>query len=451
MTNWQLLEAIGLLDDETIRDAEQEPAPRAKPLSTPRAKRLTRQLTAIAACICLLFGGTLLAQMGGWGMKAADSAPVDGVGTEEPGGGMSPTMALTSITEPSRHDTTAALTTAGAAAEATANSTTHPPYTTTRPPYTTTTAWTYATTTAATTGVTPTHENTDEQRPDIIVPAEGLLVFEEDFNGYADTELTADISSILAWTKLAAGVNGMDSESDVAFAIRGGRLYFDNYDTAEDTFGGGRLSRGKDSYYTIDLLNDDYMKAVVMLRYTLEYDLEYTNAADADGYAALITEISADRQCYTGFFFRINGTAQHRCYFYGSWKAFSVYDPATDMNPAADDPTGAEGTPLVKKLLGLELADVAAKQNFAGVRVTIRLQWDPEWGHRVYMKTADMASFIQVSDPTFLDDGPMYIGWKGYAVGLKIGGAVEGYLDRIRIWTGWSDSPSDQWYQPVTR
>ena len=62
MTNMQLLEAIGMLDDETILDAEQEPARRAAVLSTPRGKRLARQITALAACVCLLFGGALVAQ-----------------------------------------------------------------------------------------------------------------------------------------------------------------------------------------------------------------------------------------------------------------------------------------------------------------------------------------------------------------------------------------------------
>jgi len=443
MTNMQLLEAIGMLDDETILDAEQEPARRAAVLSTPRGKRLARQITALAACACLLFGGALVAQMGGWGSsKDPGEPPPDGTDIG----------VVTTTTAPCEPERTTAAATTAPVAEGTV--TTTAVYTTTaattRPATTTTTVW--VTTKPATPAATTTRmTSTAESSPEVSAPSAGLWVYSEDFNGYADTGLTTDISSILGWHKLTSAEHGVYSESDVAFAIRDGRLYFDNHDTAEDTYGDGTLTRGKDGYYAIDLLNDDYMRPVVTGKYTLQYDLEYTAAATVSRYAALITELSSDGQCYNSFHLRIGGLANHQCHFYGSWKTYSAYDPATDLNPAADDPTGAEGTPLVKKLLGLDLGETAEKQNFAGVKVTVRLQWDPEMGHHVYMKTADMAEFIKVSEPSRQADGPMYVGWDGWAVGLKIGGAVEGYLDNIRIWCGWGDEPSadGEWYQPV--
>ena len=52
MTNMQLLEAIGMLDEETILDAEQVSVKKAVVLSAPR-KRLMRQITALAACAWL--------------------------------------------------------------------------------------------------------------------------------------------------------------------------------------------------------------------------------------------------------------------------------------------------------------------------------------------------------------------------------------------------------------
>lgn len=461
MTNMQLLEAIGMLDEETILDAEQVSVKKAVVLSAPR-KRLMRQITALAACACLLFGGAVLAHVGGWG-QATDGATSPGA---EPsltaaGNGEMTTAGVTTPSQDAAGDKAEApatsTTTMGLSSELAAASTKAPTAeATTTAVYTTTTAVTYTTTTrpvttttraTTTAAATTTRENTSAM-PGISVPAEGLLVYSEDFNGYSDTALSLDTLNALGWTKLTVADDKAYSESDVAFALRDGRLYFDNYDTAGDSFGDGTLTRGKDAYYAIGQLNDDYMKPIVAGRYTLEYDLEYTGAASVSRYAALITELSSDGQCYNSFHLRIGGLANHQCHFYGSWKNFSTYDPATDLNPAADDPTGAKGTPLVKKLLGLDLGDVADKQNLAGVRVTIRLQWDPECGHHVYMKTADMTEFIKVSEPTFRDDGIMYIGWEGWAVGLKIGGAVEGYIDNIRIWTGWGDAPSDQRYQP---
>ncbi len=436
MTNMQLLEAIGMLDDETILDAEQESVRRASVLSTPHGTRLVRQNTALAACVCLLFGGALAAQMGGWG-KAKDSDvssepsdPMTSVPTAD--GDMTVTTTFAQ-----GHEGVFATTTTAQSSKADAIYTTTMAYTTTA-----------ATSTAATTTRVTTTAGAADPATEIAVPAEGLLVYSEDFNGYSDTELSLGTPDALGWTKLTVAEDTAYSESDVAFALRDGRLYFDNYDTAGDTFGDGTLTRGQDAYFAIPLLNDRYMEPVVAGKYTLEYDLEYSGAANVSRYAVLITELSADRQCYNSFHLRIGGLANHQCRFYGSWKTYSAYDPATDLNPSADDPTGAEGAPLVKKLLGLELGEVAEKQNMAGVRVTIRLCWDPAMGHHVYMKTADMESFVKVSEPSVKADGIMYLGWRGYAVALKIGGAVDGYIDNIRIWTGWGNAPSDRWYQP---
>ena len=445
MTNMQLLEAIGMLDEEIILDAEKETA---APRPTVLSQRWVRRVAALAASVCLLFGGVIVAQMGGLRIGKSDAA-------EEP--------AYTGAAGDSWIGTTAAATTAGlwtgepqssgeldGATEATVPATTQV-YTTTTTPHvyaTTTTAWT---TTQAAPTTTKASTETTSVTPGVVVPSADLWVYSEDFNGYADTGLTTDISDILNWHQLTVAGDHAYSESDVAFAIRDGRLYFDNYDTAEDSFGDGTLSRGKDGYYAIDLLNDAYMKYIVAGKYTLQYDLEYTAAANVSRYAALITELSADRQCYNSFHLRIGGLADHQCHFYGAWKTYSAYDPATDLNPSADDPTGAEGTPLVKKLLGLDIAEVAERQNLAGVRLTVRLQWDAELGHHVYLKTADMAEFVKVSEPNLQAEAPKYVGWQGWAVGLKIGGAVEGYLDNIRIWCGWGDEPSAdaKWYQPV--
>lgn len=471
MTNMQLLEAIGMLDDETILDAEQEPVRRATILPTPRVKRLTRQITALAACACLLFGGALLAQVGGWSNSAEDSMPgVNGAGTFAPEGvtptgapsydapiGEATVAATTAgmVTEdPSTpqytttgvHATTTTFVTPEAEGSMTAAVSTTAAPSTTRPPYTTTTA--AATTVPMTTTTAGTH-----LVPEIIVPESSLMVYAEDFNSYADTALSLDTLDLLGWTKLTVAGDKAYSESDVAFAICDGRLYFDNHDTTADTFGDGTLTRGKDAYYAIDLLDDEYMHPVVTGKYTMQYDIEYVGAADVRRYAALITEFSADRQCYNSFHLRIGGLANHQCHFYGSWKTFSSEDPAIDLNPSADDPTGAKGTPLLTKLLGLHYAEYADQMNLAGRGVTVRLQWDPEMGHHVYLKTADMTEFVKVSAPIPRDkvqegDAPMFIGWRGWAVGLKIGGAVEGYLDNIRIWTGWGDAPTDEWYQP---
>ena len=80
--------------------------------------------------------------------------------------------------------------------------------------------------------------------------------------------------------------------------------------------------------------------------------------------------------------------------------------------------------------------------NMLNVPVTIRLQWYPEMGHHVYMKTAEMNGFVKVSEPSVKADGPMYIGRDGYGVGLKIGAGTAGYIDNILFRCGWGDAPT---------
>lgn len=438
MTNLQLLEAIGMIDEETVLDAEQ---PVAKVLPAPR-RRLVRQITAVAACVCLLFGGALAVQMGGWNAKsgsAENNAYSDGTPTwaGQPGGttvvpaeGMEddgvaeaePTVAAT--TAPKGEEYTSA---AGAATSAGA--------------YTTTTMGiTQAvTTTAASYEATETTENA--ATPEVSSPADGLIVYREDFNGSADTENSEAALVAAGMKRLTVAEDGVYRETNAAFAMRGGRLYFDNITPA---------GSGDDGYYAITQLDDSYMRPIVSGKYTLQYDLEYTDAVNTERYAAIITELSEDGKHYNSFHLRIGGKANHQSHYYGLWKTYSAYDPATDLNPSAADPTGAEGTPLVKKLLGLDIAQVSEKMNFQNVKVTIRLCWDPEMGHHVYMKTDAMPEFVKVSEPSIMADGPMYLGWDGCSVALKLGAGVAGYIDNIHIWVGWGEEPTAdaRWYQP---
>ena len=437
MTNMQLLEAIGMLDEQTVLDAEK---PVAKILPAPRA-RMIRQISAIAACVCLLFGGALALQMGGMRTKSEEpAAPADGTPTLAAG-------TMSSVADLAENPTgdEPNMTTVAATTEATTAATY---VTTTTAAWTTTTGGGYHTTkrdepNVTTAGATSqTGFPATEAAPEVSVPKEGLNVYYERFDTPADTEDTAAALQAAGMSRLTVASNGVYSETNAAFALRDGRLYFDNI-TPEGS--------GSDGYYCMDALRDrSLMNRINMGKYTLQYDLEYVNAANVSRYAVIITELSEDGQCYNSFHLRIGGLANHQCHFYGNWKTFSAYDPATDLNPSADDPTGAEGTPLISKLLGLDIAQVSEQMNLKNVRLTVRLQWDPEMGHHVYLKTADMADFIKVSAPSVNADGPIYMGWVGWCVALKLGGGIEGYLDNIHIWTGWGEEPSadGEWYQP---
>ena len=325
-------------------------------------------------------------------------------------------------------DTTTAATTAATTTEAT-----------------TTEATTEATTTtkATTTKATTTTEATTAA-PEIEAPKEGLIVFYEDFNSYANNDKTEDALKAIKWTKLTKEKDGVYSESDAEFAIVDGRLYYDNYD-AEALPEGDTRVRGKDSYYQIDMLTNDYMRPVVTGKYTLQYDLEYTDSKNISRYAVIITECSADGQCYNSFHFRIGGYGNNQCHFYGSWKTYDAFDPATDAyaaSTATDAETAAtKGSTIGFKLLG-KYYSADDVHMFKNIPVTIRQQWNPEMGHTCWMKTADMKDFVKVSEPSVNADGPMYLGWDGWAVQFKFGAQIDGYMDNIIIWTGWGEKPA---------
>ena len=333
------------------------------------------------------------------------------------GGGNEPADTTTAAT------TTAATTTAATTTEATT---------------------TEATTTTEKTTTATTTTTTAEPEPEVKIPAEGLIVFYEDFNSYANSTDTEAVLKALKWTKLTKEANGVYNETDGEFAIVDGRLYFDNWD-AEGLPEGDTRVRGTDGYYQIDMLNDEYMMPVVMGKYTLQYDVEYVDSKNISRYAVIITECSADGQCYNSFHFRIGGYGNNQAHFYGSWKTYDAFDPATDLyvaSTATDAETAAtKGTPISFKLLG-KYYNKEDVHMFANIPVTIRQRWNPEMGHSCFMKTNTMTDFVQVSEPSVNADGPMYIGWEGYAVQFKFGATIDGYMDNICIWTGWGEKPA---------
>lgn len=277
-----------------------------------------------------------------------------------------------------------------------------------------------------------------------IIPREGVLMYYEDFNSYENSMDTETVLNTIKWTKLTKDTNGVYSDTDAEFSIVNGRLYYDNYD-AETLGEGDSRVHGKDGYYRIDQLCDDYMLPIINGKYTLQYDLEYTDAKNISRYAAIITECSPNGKAYNSFYLRIGGYANHQIHFYNSWKTYDVFDPTTNLYAASqaknDEEAAIKGTTIVKKLLGIHYDGETLL--FKNVPITIRLQWDPKMGHHVYVKTTDMKDFIKVSTPSINAIGFQYINqWDGAAVQFKLGTTIDGYIDNIAIWTGWGEMPT---------
>ena len=396
MTNMQLLEAIGMLDEQTVLDAEE---PVAKILPAPRA-RMIRQISAIAACVCLLFGGALALQMGGMRTKSEEpAAPADG----------SPTLAagtMSSVAGLAENPTgdEPNMTTVAATTEATTAATY---VTTTTAAWTTTTGGGYHTTKRDEPNVTTAGATSQTGFPATEAAPEGDIpawpVYEQDMNGISNTQDSEQALQAVGLQRLAV----LDREGDATFAVRDGRLYF--------------KQSADESRFVITDLGGDYMESAVDSGYTLQYELEYT-AASTDAFVALITDMRQDGKSLRRFALHAAGTILYDTVDDGLCKP--VYETSSDR---------LQG-------IGADLINV---------RLTVRLQWHPDQGHSVFVKTADMIDFIEIGTAL----GGTHTERDGYAIGLSLGGTVEGYLDNIQIWMGYSDEPSNAGihYAPYTK
>ena len=409
MTNMQLLEAIGLLDERTVLDAEQ---PVAKILPVPRA-RLTRQISAIAACAVLLFGGALALHMGGWHTKSAEpAAPADGSPTYAAGDPESPSLTAATLPPDAMGDM---------------------PATTVEVHYgTTTTAATYATTAAGTTSRAPSTTTTAGGGYHTTKPGEAPAVGTSSYTYQTESPTDEPGGSLPAWpiytqdlddipntqdSELALQSVGLrrlavlEQEGDASFAIRDGRLYF--------------KQSADESRFLITVLGGDYMESAVDSGYTREYELEYTEAS-ADAFASLITDMKQDGRSLRRFALYADGSTCYDTVYEGIRKP--VYE--TDSS-----------------VWGGRLSDVGT--DLTGMRLLVRVQWHPGEGHTVFVRTADMIEFVEIG----MSVGGAHTDRDGYAIGLTLRGAVEGYLDNIRIWTGWADEPSNSGiqYAPYTK
>ena len=399
MTNMQLLEAIGMLDEQTVLDAEQ---PIAKVLPTPRA-RLMRQIAAVAACVCLLFGGALVLQTGGWQTKAEAPAEPGAVNDASPTyASAAGTMTGDGLTGEMIDGSTAAV------AEATTTAAT---YTTTTTAWTTTT-YGHTTTRPATSTTTAEHTTVDGTsisttgapgEPGTEAGPPAWLVYSADMNGIPNTQDSEQALQAVDLKRLAV----LEREGETTFAVRDGRLYF--------------KQSADESRFVFSALAGDYMESAVDSGYTLQYELEYVGAS-ADAFAAVITDMTEDGEGLRRFALRADGS--------------TVCDTVCDgiRKPVYETDAG--------NLSGIGM-------DLTGVRMTVRIQWHPDSGHCVYVKTADMVEFAEVGTAL----GGTHTASDGFAIGLSLCGAVEGYLDNVRLWLGYADEPSNAGihYAPYTK
>lgn len=268
---------------------------------------------------------------------------------------------------------------------------------------------------------------------------DGAMIYYEDFSSYGDVSGAENVAAALKWELLSADDGTAPNGWTAELYIKDGALVVENYSDQIN---------GTDSYAKI--LTDEYMKkAAEYGKYTLQYDVTYTGAANFKRYINIVTEYNADS--YNSFIYRICGYGNNQCYCYGSWY---TYDSTYENDAFAAQKTNTEtNTTIAYKLLGIEsgVAVDEAINNFKDVTVTVRVCRDLKEGCTVYMKTAAMDGFVTVSITDEFSEGCEYIDeLTGRAVCFKAGGKINGRLDNIALWLGFTEMPEDTaiTYQP---
>lgn len=270
----------------------------------------------------------------------------------------------------------------------------------------------------------------ETEPPEIPTPeiADGLMVVNYDFDTLPDTEGNDAVAALLGW-QIRNRSDGALTDNTTVYSIEGGKLKLVNYnDGAID---------GGDSYMLV--AGDDYMKPAAVGSYTIQYDVNYLAASKPDRYICMIANYGGC-DIYNSFHLRIRGTANSQVRF-SSW---STYDAKGSEFYAAGTDTDSTGSSIANKLYGLTYDSSASP--LIGKDLTIRWVLDAEAGPSVYIRDNASATgeFICVSKADAGAGGMAYWGLlDGYAIALKTGGKVDGYVDNIKVWTGTGDEPLD--------
>ena len=278
---------------------------------------------------------------------------------------------------------------------------------------------------------TETEAETEPPKPEI---KDGMMIYYEDFTSYGVISDTNEVVNALGWKIQSSTEDNAPSDWTALLTLHDGVLEVINYDAAT-------AFKGTDSFAL--MLTEEYMKSADEYgKYTLQYDLKYTGASNYKRYMNIVTEYNGDS--YNSFIYRICGYGNNQCYYYGDWH---TYDTDETDTFAAQKKNTETNTTIAYKLLGIE-SDVAvdsAIDNFKNVTVTIRLCRDVKNGCTVYMKTAEMTDFVLVSQSSEYSEGYDYMeDLTCGAVCFKAGGAINGTIDNIAIWTGFTDMPADK-------
>lgn len=239
--------------------------------------------------------------------------------------------------------------------------------------------------------------------------AVGTLLYREDFEGYGTTATSRATVEALGW-KILGKVDGAYSDNTASYTIvsdgSNARLKILNYASG--------LS-AKDSY--VEILPSYLFSYLAGRSYTYQYDITYTDASNADRYLALVSSFGGDRY-YNTFHLRNSGKFNNECHVNGEWKKFAD----------AGDARSALG------VTGDSIKDVT---------VTLRYVVDWSTGCKIYARVKG-GDWVLLSQLSASANGASL--WSaatgGRALVLKVGGAQNGYIDNVTVWSGTTEAPT---------
>ena len=272
-------------------------------------------------------------------------------------------------------------------------------------------------------------ETTTEPPVEIPVVPEGLMVFFEDFDSYVNTEGNDAVMALIGW-KIRNISDGALTDNTGVFSIENGALKYINYNDG--------AIEGKDSYVLIR--DSDYMAPCAQGSYTVQYDVKYIGSKNSERYAVIILNYDGYNS-YNSAHIRIAGSGNNQVRFFGTW---SHYESPGEYY-AADKTDGDGSSSIIYKLTGANYDSTvyALKDKW----LSIRYQASYNEGPTVYIRDNSQAGadFVCVSKADSNAAGFLYWGEiESYAVALKLGATIDGYLDNVAIWTGLGDMPTDK-------
>ncbi len=255
------------------------------------------------------------------------------------------------------------------------------------------------------------------------------LIYFEDFEKYSSSLGSEALLSAMNWSSQSVS-DGAYSTDTVKYGISkqegNSRLYLENNKTD-----------GKDSYVT--LLSNEAMGRFNAKNYTYQFDLEYSDGANAARYIAIVS--SYDGWFYNSFHLRVSGKGNNQCHHSNNW---FTYDAEGDSYAASTDKNS-----IINKILNKDFVDGEAA--LKDISLSIRYVVDWQKGNSVYIRVNDEGyvgsgkwTLVSKASAEGNGNGLFKPELGGAALVLKVGGKQNGYIDNITVWEGTGEEPSDK-------